>query len=495
MTMSSLMNHTIDTDDDEYDYGMNDSKLRKDKSFSGTPAPSWGSFSFAKRLSLITPKYDTMSDDEGEDMFSVFKWSNDFGKDQFPSQRTLTTVSSKKQEKFIAPQIQPDSTPEEVVKILSKTAQQVEELNTEAAPIPHRRSRRKVSIGVSKPFSTTSSDEDRRITNRRDRYARSRERDHMTEYGTSGEEAIYSSSGSETRPKNSTRRSALRRNDSSNSQTREITGASDVSRIRTKWRNSMSMMTTYDGAESVHVVNGDLSSLSIEGGEHRSSGVRISRRNSMSGSSTVSSSLSRMDLPKPRPLDTSLYPIAANMPTRLPTTTTRKHECFHTPEPSASGRMLRRGSMPTMNTFVHDMPFTNPSDKPSLDPNKSNTSRSTRSQQQKPRRRSMSHTIPEDSTIVTTMPVTNHPSSSKRGDHSEEVSQHQRSLRRRKSNDDVWEEEEERNQSVHHPIRTRPNDSQCNSRKSSPTERTKQSKPTSLEPRLLLHRTSRRSSM
>ena len=36
---------------------------------------SWGSFRFAIRLSQVTPRYD-VSDDDGEDMFSVYAWSS-----------------------------------------------------------------------------------------------------------------------------------------------------------------------------------------------------------------------------------------------------------------------------------------------------------------------------------------------------------------------------------------------------------------------------------
>jgi hypothetical protein len=243
----------------------------------------------------------------------------------------------------------------------------------------------------------------------------SRDSDRNTEDGISGEETNYNSSGSENRPNHSSRRSSRRQPDSYSKNTGDehkmdqqgsmmpnIVTSQNIfvtaeSHLRSKRRESMPMLTRSmcDETESVQMTADEHS------GEHRRSSGRSSRRNSISGSSILSSSLNRNELPKPRPLDTSLYPIAANMPIRLTTnnsstTTPSKHEFFQTPEPSVSGRMLRRGSMPTMNTFVHDLPF-------------SSSTTSDRNQPQS-RRRSMSHSIPEDTIVVmTTMTSSHHP--------------------------------------------------------------------------------------
>ena len=108
---------------------------------------SWGNFPGVKRLSKLTPKYnesDTESD--SEDMFSIFAWSTIVARDQFSKDGDHSPVVLMKEVPLTYAVEMMDLSTAEPVEVTSG----------------HRRSRRRASMGGSRPYSKSPGDITRR---------------------------------------------------------------------------------------------------------------------------------------------------------------------------------------------------------------------------------------------------------------------------------------------------------------------------------------------
>lgn len=323
-----------------------------------TTTPSWGNFQFAKRLSLVTPKYDVSDDEEGEDMFSVFTWSNTVCKDQF----SKGTESSVQNHKTNVPPSATNSA-EVVASLLAKA----EAVTCRASAMTeggssHRRARRRTSIGESKPYSASLSDDDGggHHGRHRERYARSRSKDsnpfsECLSLDDNAAENVTSYFRAE-KPRQPHRR-AERRGSMPSMPTylKEKPEKPRHSENSSKLRKSMTGSTEMPSSRSSRRVKEALSNNRSETESNDDEPHPPTR-------TKVRDSMSRMTsgnvLPKPRPLDWDLVPPALSLG--------HINQQDLEESPRRSGRALRRGSMPLQSSYK-EMPKPRPLD-PTLFP-------------------------------------------------------------------------------------------------------------------------------
>ncbi|KAI2514318.1 hypothetical protein MHU86_211 [Fragilaria crotonensis] len=407
MVNTSRSQHSMNDHDDEEDGYQPGSRVYA----WNQSTTSWGNFPGLKTLGHVAPLCNEGSDDEHdvEDMFSIFSWSSVVAKDQFSKDYDRAKESSIEEEPLTYS-----------VDIVDRSASTTAE--TADGSGGHRRSRRRASMGGSRPYSKSPGD----IT-RRERFHRSRSKDtNRSSDSLSGNEEPRKRRKSRSRRKHSSRdpesgddearmlrKSRSTRKSSHSTSYSAPDGGVDVdeparTHRRVQRRASMPLLmnpdTTYDEPERQASQKSSYSTpyaapeVDVEMEEPPRAHRRAQRRASMplmtnpdtandepepqaksrrslldpetparrsvrsKRRESMSSTMSRTnELPKPRPVDMRLFPQALPFLEGL---------APKTPEtPSRSGRMLRRSSMPTSMSYTDNLPKSRPLDASHMSPN------------------------------------------------------------------------------------------------------------------------------
>jgi hypothetical protein len=358
MVNTSRSQHRMDDNDDEEGAYQRGSRVHA----WNQSTTSWGNFPGLKSLGHVTPLCNDGSDDEndGEDMFSIFAWSLVVAKDQFSKDHHDRATNSSMEE-------EPRTYSVDIVDRSAKTSADSAEVNG-----GHRRSRRRASMGGSRPYSKSPGD----IT-RRERFHRSRSKDSQCSSGSlsgddeprkhrksrSSRKEIHSSS----KPHNEDEEARILCKSRSSRKSSHSTSCPvpDVALLvdepprvhrRAQRHASMPMMTSPDTSYDEPEPQAKSRHALVDPETPVCRSVRSKRRESLSSSMPRSN-----EFPKPRPVDMRLFPQALPFMEGL---TPKAPET-----PSRSSRMLRRSSMPTSMSYTDIVPNPRPLDTRLLSPN------------------------------------------------------------------------------------------------------------------------------